>query len=57
MEPTVAEEAPKPASPLSAFAGQNANGTWVLNVSDNAFIDVGSVRAFSLRTRGFSCGP
>jgi subtilisin-like proprotein convertase family protein len=47
----------KPASPLSAFNGQNANGTWVLNVADLALIDTGSVRAFSLHTRGFSCGP
>ena len=37
-----------PASPLSAFDGQNANGTWTLNVSDNAAGDTGFVRAFSL---------
>ena len=33
---------------LSAFNGENPNGTWILNVSDNAVFDVGSVRAFSL---------
>ncbi|HYG79854.1 MAG TPA: proprotein convertase P-domain-containing protein, partial [Pyrinomonadaceae bacterium] len=38
----------KPNSPLSAFDGQNPNGTWVLNVADVAELDVGSVRRFSL---------
>ena len=37
-----------PATPLSAFNGVNANGTWVLNVSDNANADTGSIRRFSL---------
>jgi subtilisin-like proprotein convertase family protein len=37
-----------PDNPLSVFDGQNPNGTWVLNVSDNAAIDVGSLRRFSL---------
>lgn len=37
-----------PNNALSAFDGQNANGTWVINVSDNAAGDTGSVRAFSL---------
>lgn len=37
-----------PNSPLAAFDGQNANGTWTLNVSDNAGQDTGSVRRFSL---------
>jgi len=37
-----------PDNPLSAFDGQNPNGTWTLNVSDNAGIDVGSMRRFSL---------
>jgi hypothetical protein len=47
----------KPASPLGAFKGQNADGTWVLGVSDQVTTDVGSVRAFSLLLSGFSCGP
>lgn len=38
----------KPKSPLSAFDGQNPNGTWTLNVSDRAAADTGSVRSFSL---------
>jgi len=37
-----------PDNPLSAFDGQNANGVWTLNVSDNALIDIGSMRRFSL---------
>ena len=37
-----------PDSPLSAFDGENANGTWVLNVSDNAGQDIGFMRRFSL---------
>lgn len=37
-----------PDNPLSAFDGQNANGNWTLNVSDNAAIDTGSMRRFSL---------
>lgn len=37
-----------PNNPLSAFNGQNPNGTWTLNVSDAATPDTGSVRAFSL---------
>ncbi|MDZ4796026.1 MAG: proprotein convertase P-domain-containing protein, partial [Bacteroidota bacterium] len=37
-----------PDNPLSAFDGQNPNGVWTLNVSDNAGIDVGSFRRFSL---------
>ena len=32
-------------------------GTWVLNVSDQASLDTGSVRAFSVRLTGFTCGP
>ena len=37
-----------PANPLSAFDGQDPNGNWVLNVSDNAALDTGNVRKFSL---------
>jgi len=37
-----------PNNPLSVFDGINPNGTWTLNVSDNAAQDTGSVRAFSL---------
>ncbi len=44
-----------PANPLAAFNGEDANGTWVLNVSDNALFDTGNVRAFSLAINGFTC--
>jgi subtilisin-like proprotein convertase family protein len=46
-----------PEQPLSTFAGENANGTWILHMIDNVTIDTGSVRAFSLDTTGFSCTP
>ena len=41
-----------PESALSAFDGQNGNGVWILNVSDRAAIDIGSVRGFTLE---FAC--
>jgi subtilisin-like proprotein convertase family protein len=48
----------KPASPLSAFNGQNGNGTWMLNISDLGPLDTGNVRAFSLSFKTFACtGP
>ncbi len=37
-----------PDNPLSAFDGEDPNGIWVLNVSDTASIDTGSMRRFSL---------
>src|SRR5262249_27542376 len=37
-----------PANSLAAFNGENPNGTWTLAVQDRAFLDTGSVRAFSL---------
>ncbi|HEX8650555.1 MAG TPA: proprotein convertase P-domain-containing protein [Pyrinomonadaceae bacterium] len=45
----------QPASPLSAFDGQNPNGTWILNVSDRGAIDTGNVRAFSLIITAKAC--
>jgi subtilisin-like proprotein convertase family protein len=38
----------KPASPFSAFNGENPNGTWILHATDHVTIDAGTVRAFSL---------
>ena len=38
----------KPESPFSVFDGQSANGNWVLNVSDIANVDVGTLNRFSL---------
>jgi hypothetical protein len=47
----------RPAQPLAQFAGEQANGQWRLFARDDAFIDVGSVRAFSVEVSGFVCGP
>jgi uncharacterized repeat protein (TIGR01451 family) len=60
IQDVVAADAPntgsfKPDSPLKAFEGENPNGTWVLNVSDRAFADIGSVRAFSLIISAAKC--
>jgi subtilisin-like proprotein convertase family protein len=44
-----------PFAPLSTFVGQIGDGTWTLNASDNTFIDTGAVRAFSIKTRSFTC--
>jgi subtilisin-like proprotein convertase family protein len=44
-----------PNNPLSAFNGQNMNGTWILNVSDRASAFTGSVRAFSLVISQLNC--
>ena len=44
-----------PESPLSAFDGQNANGTWILNVADTASVDTGTLNRFSLIITGRTC--
>jgi subtilisin-like proprotein convertase family protein len=44
-----------PLQSTSAFAGDNPSGTWNLHVTDNAFIDSGNVRAFSIDYSGFTC--
>jgi subtilisin-like proprotein convertase family protein len=46
-----------PASPLGAFSGESADGTWTLHVVDNVFFDSGNVDAFSIDTSGFVCTP
>ncbi len=46
--PAMGNFTPETTGPLSTFDGQNPNGTWTLNVSDNAGIDTGSLRRFSL---------
>ena len=45
----------KPIDALSAFDGQNPNGTWTLNVKDVAEGDVGHVRNFSLIISVYTC--
>ncbi len=48
---------PETTGQLSLLDGENANGNWTLNVSDNANIDTGSMRRFSLVfNTGGSCG-
>jgi hypothetical protein len=44
-----------PASPLAAFAGQPATGTWTLHAADSTSFDTGSVRAFSIYASGYTC--
>ena len=39
---------PEVTGPFSLLDGENANGTWKLNVSDNANADIGSMRRFTL---------
>lgn len=45
----------KPANPLSAFDGENPNGTWTLTIIDAFAGDSGNARAFSLQLTGFTC--
>jgi subtilisin-like proprotein convertase family protein len=47
----------KPANPLSAFAGEDPNGTWILHVADEVTIDVGTVNRFSLIINGQAACP
>ncbi len=49
---------PETTGMFSLLDGESANGTWVLNVSDNAGVDTGSMRRFSLifNTGGTACG-
>ena len=44
-----------PSSPLSAFDGENPNGTWTLTVVDDFPGDTGFVRAFSLVFTNYAC--
>ena len=39
-------------NPLSQFDGENALGTWTLFASDLADVDVGKLKAWSLRFKG-----
>jgi subtilisin-like proprotein convertase family protein len=47
----------QPATPLSAFTGEQRAGTWNLHVTDSFLADAGNVRAFSIETSGFDCSP
>ena len=46
-----------PETALSAFDGQNANGTWTLNVADLGPADIGTLNRFSLIITGRTCTP
>ena len=46
-----------PSNPLSAFNGENPNGTWTLNAADLAGGDTGTVRAWSLLISGPCSSP
>ncbi|MFL5733339.1 MAG: proprotein convertase P-domain-containing protein, partial [Chloroflexia bacterium] len=55
--PPAAGASYRPVNPLSALDGHNADGRWVLTVSDNATIDVGTLNGWGLRIAGSgSCG-
>jgi subtilisin-like proprotein convertase family protein len=43
----------RPETPLAGLSGHAADGTWNFHVTDNAALDVGSVRAFTLHVAGF----
>jgi serine protease len=42
----------RPSNPLSAFDGQNSAGAWKLRVSDNGFLDTGTLTGWSLELCG-----
>jgi serine protease len=45
----------RPFEPLSAFNGQQIQGTWKLRVVDNAAEDVGTLNSWSLRREMYGC--
>jgi hypothetical protein len=49
----------KPSNPLSAFNGENPNGTWRLSVLDQAALDTGTVQQYTLHFNsvGMTSGP
>ncbi len=42
---------------VSDFNGENASGTWTLNVSDNASADTGTLNSWSLNVTTAECNP
>ena len=46
----------RPDSPLADLANRPGDGTWTFRVADEASVDAGSVRAFTLRLAGFQGG-
>lgn len=47
-QPQVGNYAPEDLQEFVTFDGENANGVWILNVSDNDDLDEGIIRRFSL---------
>jgi subtilisin-like proprotein convertase family protein len=43
----------RPETPLAGLNGHAADGTWNFHVADEASLDVGSIRAFTLHVAGF----
>ncbi len=46
--PVAGDYSPETSGALSQLDGENANGTWALNVSDSAAVDTGHLRRFAL---------
>jgi uncharacterized repeat protein (TIGR01451 family) len=44
-----------PAQPLTAFRGEDPNGTWIVHVTDKASGETGHVNAFTLSLAGYDC--
>jgi subtilisin-like proprotein convertase family protein len=47
----------KPATPLSAFSHENANGNWILLAQDFFGQDTGSIRAWTINITDLSAAP
>ncbi|MEM7392385.1 MAG: proprotein convertase P-domain-containing protein, partial [Verrucomicrobiota bacterium] len=47
----------RPANPLSAFDGEQANGTWTLRLFDGVSGDTGQLNSFTLSLAFISCAP
>lgn len=45
----------RPASPLAAFIGENANGNWTLQLIDSTQPDAGILRSFSILITTYDC--
>ena len=46
--PPIDAQSYQPASPLAAFDGENGSGLWTLSITDNAFLDEGTLMAWTL---------
>ena len=45
----------RPFEPLSAFNGQELQGTWKLKVVDNVAADTGTLQSWNTKTKGYTC--